>query len=341
MSAQGLVAEFVRPERAATGRRFDRTRIEESGLRGLDSSAEVTPAAPVMNVLTVDLEDWPVAVLGPHEPITGRVVENTLRLLNILQWHGVHATFFVLTRVAEAFPELIAQVREAGHEIASHGHGHQLLTRQTPAEFEYDVRRSAEVLGSLIGERPMGYRAPAFSIVRETRWAGPILSRLGFQYSSSVFPILHRRYGIATAPRGIHRWEECPLMECPPATVRVAGVNLPIAGGGYFRLLPGAVVRAAVRRLNRMGQPAILYVHPYELDVDGLTYHADHGVRIGPWRRMTQSLGRESIEDRLHRLLESFSFTTMRALLAGIEVPPNEKPPAHAPRAIQIESLSA
>lgn len=316
MSARGLTAESIRQGRAAVGSRLDRSCIEGSRLRGLDESARSSSAAPVTNVFTVDLEDWPVAVLGPSEPITGRVVENTLKLLNILHWHGVHATFFVLTRVAEAFPELIAQVREAGHEIASHGHSHQLLTRQTPAEFEADVRRSVDVLQELTGERPMGYRAPAFSVVRETRWAGPILSRLGFEYSSSVFPILHRRYGIASAPRGIHRWDECPLMECPPATMRVAGVNLPIAGGGYFRLLPGAVVRTAVRRLNRAGQPAILYVHPYELDVDGLTYHADHGARIGPWRRMTQALGRESFEDRLHRLLESFSFTTMRALLA-------------------------
>lgn len=323
MSARGLTVPSMRRDRDAAESRLDRSRIEGSRLRGLEEPERSVPAAPVANVFTVDLEDWPVAVMGPSEPITGRVVENTLKLLNILHWHGVHATFFVLTRVAEAFPELIAQVREAGHEIASHGHGHQLLTRQTPAEFEADVRRSVDVLQELTGERPMGYRAPAFSVVRETRWAGPILSRLGFQYSSSVFPILHRRYGIASAPRGIHRWDECPLMECPPATVRVAGVNLPIAGGGYFRLLPGAVVRAAVRRLNHAGQPAILYVHPYELDVDGLTYHADHGVRIGTWRRMTQSLGRESIEERLHRLLESFSFTTMRALLA-----PNASIPA-------------
>lgn len=339
MSARGLASESMRMERAAVGGRLNRSRIEQGRLRGLDST-EPTPAkTPVANVFTIDLEDWPVAVLGPNEPITGRVVENTLKLLNILHWHGVHATFFVLTRVAEAFPELIAQVREAGHEIASHGHGHELLTRQTPKEFENDVRRSLDILQQLTGERPLGYRAPAFSVVRETRWAGPILSRLGFEYSSSVFPILHRRYGIASAPRGIHRWDDCPLIECPPATVRVAGVNLPVAGGGYFRLLPGAVVRAAVRRLNRAGQPAILYVHPYELDVNGLTYHADHGVHISPWRRVTQALGRESIEDRLHRLLESFSFTTMRELLAGGELPPKETPPASGPRAFQVGSL--
>lgn len=339
MSARGFAAESIHMERAAGGGRLDRSRLEGGGLRGLDSTEPAVVKTPVRNVFTVDLEDWPVAVLGPNEPITGRVVENTLKLLNILHWHGVHATFFVLTRVAEAFPELIMQVREAGHEIASHGHGHQLLTRQTPKEFENDVRRSLDILQQLTGERPMGYRAPAFSVVRETRWAGPILSRLGFAYSSSVFPILHRRYGIATAPRCIHRWDDCPLIECPPATVRVAGVNLPVAGGGYFRLLPGAVVRAAVRRLNRAGQPAILYVHPYELDENGLTYHADHGVRIGPWRRVTQALGRESFEDRLHRLLESFSFTTMRELLAGAVEHSNEKPPASVPRAFQVGSL--
>lgn len=274
-----------------------------------------SPAPRLNNVLTIDVEDWPIAVLGPHHLISDRVLENTNRCLQILRWHQTKATFFVLTKVAQVHPDLIRRIHDDGHEIASHGHGHELLTHMTPRQFEIDVRRSIDVLVDCIGERPVGYRAPAFSIVDSTRWAGPILTDLGFEYSSSVFPIRHRRYGIAGAPRHIHRWPNCRLIECPPATYRALGVNLPIAGGGYFRLLPGHAVRAAVRRINRSGMPAILYVHPYEIDVDGVGFHKDCGTRVSPIRHLTQSLFRSRVERRLHRLLEQFRFTTMRDLL--------------------------
>ncbi|MCB9858493.1 MAG: DUF3473 domain-containing protein [Phycisphaerales bacterium] len=269
------------------------------------------------NVLTIDLEDWPVAVLGPHHGISGRVVTNTKEVLRILRWHNVRATFFVLTRAAEQYPDLIRMVRDDGHEIASHGHGHELVTRLTPDAFERDVATSVEILESITGRRPIGYRAPAFSIVNETRWAGEILERLGFEYDSSVFPIRHPRYGIADAPRGIHSWPSGRLIECPPATFRLLGRNLPIAGGGYFRLMPGSVARTCIRSFNRLGHSAILYMHPYELDVAGLSEHRRDGVRFGPWRHLTQGLFRKRIEHRLHRLLESFEFVTMSEMLAA------------------------
>ncbi|MFH1419097.1 MAG: DUF3473 domain-containing protein [Planctomycetota bacterium] len=270
---------------------------------------------PVPNALTIDLEDWPISVLGPHHAVTGRVVENTKRCLQILQWHNVKATFFVLTRVAREYGGLIREVHAAGHEIASHGHGHELLTNISPERFEQDVRTSVEILTDLVGERPIGYRAPAFSIVESTRWAGPILADLGFKYSSSVFPIRHKRYGIATAPRHIHRWQDCPLIECPPATLRCFGRNWPIAGGGYFRLLPGPLARLAIRRLNRGAMPAIIYMHPYELDVGGIRFHRSQGIKVSATRGVGQGLFRGRIEKRLHRLLESFHFSTMRDLL--------------------------
>jgi len=161
----------------------------------------------------------------------------------------------------------------------------------------------------------MGYRAPAFSLLPSTRWAGPILADLGFRYSSSVFPIHHRRYGNAGAPRHIHRWSDCRLIECPPATFRMLGQNLPVAGGGYFRLLPGAVARSAIRRLNRSGMPAILYTHPYELDVDGVRFHKDCGLNVSPVRHVTQSMFRGRMEGRLDGLLDGFRFTTLCDLL--------------------------
>ncbi len=265
----------------------------------------------VRNVFTVDLEDWPIAVLGPHHEISGRVVDNTKQILRILRWHSVRATFFVLTKVADRYPDLIRMVQDDGHEIASHGHGHELLTNITPDRFEDDVQRSIDILTMLTGTRPIGYRAPAFSIVKETRWAGEILQRLGLRYDSSVFPIRHPRYGIAGAPREFHRWAGMQLIEAPPATVRVVGRSLPIAGGGYFRLLPGQLVRTAISLSNRRGQPAVLYMHPYELDIDGIQEHRWDGLRFSPWRGMTQGMFRKRIEARLHRLLESFQFETL------------------------------
>ncbi len=278
----------------------------------------LAPAAgsSIADVLTIDLEDWPVAVLGPGHEVTDRVVDNTRRLLQILQWHGVKATFFVLTCVAERFPDLIREVHAAGHEIASHGHSHKLLTAMRPDEFRADVQRSIDILSELIGERPLGYRAPTFSIVASTRWAGPILSELGFKYSSSIFPVRHRRYGISDAPRQIHRWKDCPLIECPPATVRLLGRNWPVAGGGYFRLLPGRMARRAVSRVHREVRPAILYLHPYELDVGGVGAHAAAGLRVPLGLRITQGLFRSRMEERLHRLLEQFHFTRLCDLLA-------------------------
>jgi len=279
--------------------------------------AQPEPGRPlqIAHNFTVDLEDWPVAVLGPQHAISERVVENTRRVLQVLHWHGVRATFFVLSRVAERFPQLVYDVRAAGHEIASHGHSHQLVTRMSPAEFAVDVRRSLDILERIIGERPIGYRAPAFSIVESTRWAGPILADLGIRYSSSIFPIRHRRYGIAGSPREPYRWPDCDLIECPPATVRMLGRNLPVAGGGYFRLLPGVVARRAIRSLESAGRAAVLYMHPYELDAGGVNEHRRAGVPVGLGRRLTQELFRGRIEARLHRLFESFRFVTLRESL--------------------------
>ncbi len=288
-------------------------RCESGGPGTAERSLRYSDAARrLRNVFTVDVEDWPIGVLGPRHLIGGRVLHNTLHVLRILRRHGVAATFFVLTKVAQQFPELVRRIRDEGHEVASHGHGHELLTRTTPRAFERDVCRSIDVLGGILGARPVGYRAPAFSVVRSTRWAGPILARLGFVYDSSVFPIRHRRYGIPEAPRGIHRWPDCDLIECPPATLRACGLNLPVAGGGYFRLLPGAAARAAIRRLNRTGLPAILYLHPYELDVHGIRAHRAAGIRVSPTRHATQAMFRSRVEGRLDRLLNEFEFTTMR-----------------------------
>jgi len=267
------------------------------------------------NALTIDLEDWPQSVLDPRLPITDGVVGNTERVLALLDRFNVRATFFALGKVCERFPRLLPTIASAGHEIASHGYGHELIHTLTPEQFREDVRRSVEIIESQVGRKPIGYRAPAFSFTKQTSWAGPILSALGFCYSSSIFPIAGRRYGIADAPRGVHRWPTCDLIEFPLTTVRRFGRNLPVSGGGYFRLLPGAVASAAIREVNREGRPAVVYLHPYELAVNELSQLRHRGWRISPRMYLTQSLFRGRIAGRLSRLLTEFRLAPMAEVL--------------------------
>jgi hypothetical protein len=171
------------------------------------------------------------------------------------------------------------------------------------------------VIERISGVQPIGYRAPAFSIVNETLWAGPILAELGFAYSSSIFPFAGPRYGIADAPRKPHRWSDCDLWELPLPTLKVAGKNRPVCGGGYTRLLPFFLLSRAVRRLNREGVPAVLYMHPYELDVHEIRELRRAGWRIGRWIGFKQALFRSRVEGRLRALLERHSFGPAAAVL--------------------------
>ncbi len=269
----------------------------------------------VTNALTIDLEDWPQAVLDPSLPVTRRVVGNVGRLLDFLDRRQVKATFFALGKVCECFPQLLPRIDAAGHEIASHGYGHELLHHLSPDQFRSDLRRSIEIIESQIGQRPAGYRAPAFSITARTRWAGPILAELGFRYSSSIFPVRKKRYGIPDAPRVPHRWPDCPLVEFPLATLRVLGANIPVCGGGYLRLFPGWVHAQAIRRLNAAGHPAVLYLHPYEFAPDEVRGFRNSGFQFPTRRYLMQSLWRARVPLRLERLLAGFPFAPIQQVL--------------------------
>ena len=185
----------------------------------------------MLNALTVDLEDWAQTTLGPDTPITGRFVDSTRAVLRLFRSCQVKATFFALGKVVELYPDVLKEVRDEGHEVGSHGYGHELLYNITPQRFREDVVRGLDVVEGITGIRPMGYRAPSLSIVRETMWAGPILAELGFAYSSSIFPFAGPRYGMPEAPRGPHRWSTCDLWELPLSTLKVAGRNRPVCGG--------------------------------------------------------------------------------------------------------------
>lgn len=273
---------------------------------------------PITNALTIDLEDWAQSVLGPQTPITTRVLRNTDRMLNLLARYGVRATFFALGKVCERFPSLLPQIASAGHEIGTHGYGHELLYTMTPDRFRADLERSIDIVASQIGRKPTGYRAPAFSVTRSSMWAGPIMAELGIKYSSSIFPIARKRYGIPDAERFPHRWENCDLIEFPLTTVRRFGRNFPVAGGGYFRLLPHPVLARAIREVNGQSQPVVVYIHPYELDVNELAELRRQGWSIRWKTYINQSLFRGRIRGRLAALFQEFRFTTMAEVL-GLE----------------------
>jgi len=226
------------------------------------------------NVLSIDLEDWfhlleldeaPPPERWALQP--SRIERNTERLLSLLDVYHVKATFFVLGWVAARYPALVRRVVERGHEIASHGHTHVLVWTQQPAEFRDDVRRASDAIEAACGCRPLGYRAPGFSIVARTPWAHEILLEEGFLYDSSIFPDARAHGGMRGAHPGVGRLP-CGLVEFPVATVGLAGRRIGYLGGGYLRALPRPLILALARHQARRGQDLVLYIHPRDIDPD-------------------------------------------------------------------------
>lgn len=272
-----------------------------------------------VNALTVDVEDYyqveafaDVVPRGEWDRWESRVEANVLRLLELFARQGVSGTFFILGWVAERHPRLVRDIAAAGHEIACHSYQHLLISAQNRAEFRADVRRAKALLEDISGQEVEGYRAPTYSITRQTLWALDILVEEGFRYDSSIFPVYHDRYGLPGAQRFPHviRCASGELLEFPPSTVRLAGQNIPIAGGGYFRLLPYSLFRWGVQRLNRIEQqPAIFMVHAWEVD------HGQpviRGSRLNIWRHRHNLA---QTEKRLARLLRDFRFAPVRDVL--------------------------
>jgi polysaccharide deacetylase family protein (PEP-CTERM system associated) len=274
-----------------------------------------------VHALTIDLEDWHQLVgrrvTGRLGPPTRAVVDATYRLLDLLDEAGVQATFFVLGLVAEAFPELIGEVVRRGHEVGSHTYSHELIYRMEPAAFKADMERSVKQLQDLTGRPVVGFRAPEFSVGHLKHWCFEILAGLGIRYDSSVFPIAGVRYGIPGAPRLPFTIDtpSGPVREFPLATWDLGRFRLPVAGGTYFRLFPGRVLRRAIASAEASGRLAVLYFHPYEfsdrfLRLDGLT--ARQWMR--PCHIKYTALHNVStcrIASRLRFLLSSFSFRTL------------------------------
>lgn len=238
------------------------------------------------------------------------MVANTHRLLAIFEQSGVKGTFFVLGWVAERYPQLIRDIAASGHEIACHGLSHRLVYEQPPEEFYDETRRSKNLLENITGSAVLGYRAASYSIVRESLWALDVLAELGFEYDSSVFPVRHDRYGIPNAKRVPHRMSTpggSSIVEWPLATASILGCRLPVAGGGYFRLLPYWLSRWGLASINRTeSQPFIFYLHPWEIDPSQPRVPASWLSRFRHYTNL------EKCEARLKRLLNDFKFGTVR-----------------------------
>jgi polysaccharide deacetylase family protein (PEP-CTERM system associated) len=274
----------------------------------------------VVNAMTVDVEDYfHVSAFESTVPrsqwnsLESRVCRNTERLLEIFAQANVRVTFFVLGWVAERYPTLVEQIAGAGHELASHGFGHRLIYNQTPDDFRRDLREARAALSAAAGVSVVhGYRAPSFSVTKRSLWALDIIREEGFLYDASVFPVHHDRYGIPESPRHFHAMDVDggKLWECPGSTVRVGGVNLPIAGGGYFRLLPYWWTHWGISRLNSSERrPAIFYLHPWEIDPDQPRMPASRLSALRHYNNLDQT------EQRLRRLLREFRFAPLMDVL--------------------------
>ena len=291
------------------------------------SEDSVTTESAVVNAMTIDVEDYfHVSVFDGILPRTAwdtmesRVCKNTERLLQIFTEFDVRATFFVLGWVAERFPALVRTIAGQGHEIASHGYAHRLIYDQTPTAFRDDVRRAKALLEDASGRGVYGYRAPSYSITPRSLWALDVLLQEGYRYDSSIFPIRHDRYGIPVSsrqPYAIQR-DAGTLIEVPGSTTQLGLLNLPVAGGGYFRILPYWWTRWGISRVNRLErQPAIFYLHPWEIDPDQPRLPVG---RLGQFRHYRHL---DEAESRLRRLLSDFRFDTLERVVASTraEVP--------------------
>jgi polysaccharide deacetylase family protein (PEP-CTERM system associated) len=273
----------------------------------------------ILNALSFDIEEYfHAAVLKgafgdtTWEMLPSTVRQNTGRLLDMLEQESVTGTFFMLGWVAERFPALVKQIASRGHEIACHGYSHELVFTQSPAVFREETLRAKHLLEDLTGAPVAGYRAASFSITRKSLWALDILAEAGFLYDSSIYPVMHDRYGITGAPRFPYRLklDAGELVEFPPPTLRLFGMTLPAAGGGYFRLLPYAYSQLALRMLNSVERkPLMFYLHPWEID------SVQPRGKVSWPNRVRHYFNVERVEQRLRQLVRAARFGSVEQSL--------------------------
>ena len=265
----------------------------------------------VVNAMSVDVEDYfqvsafeNVIPRDQWSSLSCRVEDNTTRIIQMFSDSGVKATFFMLGWVAERYPNLTREIVDQGHELASHGYGHERITNLTPDVFREDVRKTKQLLEDMTGVEVQGYRAPSYSIGMSTLWAHDVLQEENYKYSSSVYPIRHDLYGIPDAPRFTYQVVDGKLTEIPISTIRMMGNNFPIGGGGYFRLLPYQFSKMAIRSVNRKeNMPCVFYFHPWEIDPQ---QPRQKDIKLKT--RVRHYLNLNRMESRLKRLLNDFNW---------------------------------
>jgi polysaccharide deacetylase family protein (PEP-CTERM system associated) len=259
------------------------------------------------NILTIDLEDWYQGIELPlceWSKCEDRVERSVRLLLEILDESETKATFFVLGYVAEKFPRLVREIAELGHEIGTHGYGHELVYKLTPAQFASDLKRSIDILEQTIGNPIKIYRAPYFSITEKSIWAMEILTEHGIEYDSSIFPIKNYRYGIPDALRYPHnvQTQNGALLEIPISTITIFGRNLSLTGGVYLRFFPYYLIEQAIQRINREGHYSVVYLHPWELDPDHPKLKLPLRIKLTHYHNLVNT------EKKLRALLKDFDF---------------------------------
>jgi len=290
-------------------------------------------APALTNALTIDVEDYfQVSAFAPYirrdewDTRECRVERNVGRILELLAEREVKATFFTLGWVAERYPQLVKRIVQGGHELASHGYGHERVSDLDETAFTEDVTRAKGILEDLGGRPVLGYRAPSFSIGRGNLWAFDVLARAGYRYSSSIYPIAHDHYGMPESPRFAYRLAN-DLLEVPVTTLRMAGRNLPSSGGGYFRLLPYTLSRWMIGRVNRADrEAAVFYFHPWEIDAG-----QPRIAGIDAKTRFRHYVNIPRMEGRLQALLRDFRWGRMdQIFLPRQSVPVHSLAPAPA-----------
>ncbi len=271
------------------------------------------PATRLTNAMTIDVEDYfQVSAFAPYIPRSDwnarecRVERNINAILEMLDNHTTKATFFTLGWIAERYPQLVRQIVEQGHELASHGHGHERASEQSEDTFYDDIKLAKQILEDISGTVVNGYRAPSFSIGKTNLWAYDCLERAGYRYSSSIYPIAHDHYGMPDSPRFSYPVRP-GLLEIPITTLRMLNRNLPSSGGGYFRLLPYPVSRWMINRVNvQDGEPGIFYFHPWEIDTE-----QPRIAGINPKTRFRHYVNIRHMRARLNQLLKDFDWGRM------------------------------
>src|SRR5262249_6984403 len=281
---------------------------------------------PPRCAFTIDVEDWYQSSVDFDAPITDRVLRNVERVCLALDAHRVKGTFFVQGRVAETFPRLLQQLLRQGHEIQSHGYSHRPLFSMDRRALRTELEFARKTVEDACGVRVNAFRAPDFSIVRRNLWALDVLAETGFEIDSSIFPMSMGRYGIAGWQIGPHRVslrDGREMLEVPVAIASFAGMKLPVAGGGYFRLLPQFLLEPALRSILAAQRPVILYCHPYEFSPEEMD---EYRGQVGPGFRFTQGIGRTSFRRRVDHLLGGLPFGRFAEGIEGWRRQPASQP---------------